>query len=174
MISKWFFHSLHLFSVLFFIMKQNIFKKRHQMYQDTIVFSRYWIFSAIGIFIFIRKWRSFIYVLKKRFYPTTPLNGACTVKRIFKDLGIQKWWKSDPLKGACTDTRISVHALLLDARLMDRYEICLDLGVDEWFKWSNRVQKGNKSLKHTHFSSKSVFFCPSFEYETFTITLEFF
>ena len=29
-------------------------------------------------------------------YPITPLNGACTVKRIFKDLGIQKWWKKWP------------------------------------------------------------------------------
>ena len=46
------------------------------------------------------------------YYPITPLNGACTVKRIFKDLGIQNDEKSDPLKGACTDTRISVHALL--------------------------------------------------------------
>ena len=53
--------------------------------------------------------------------------------RIFKDLGIQKLWKSDPLNGACTDTRVSVHALLRGgqfyAGLMGRYQIYLGLGM---------------------------------------------
>jgi len=57
---------------------------------------------------------------------------------------------------------------------MGRYQICLDLGVDEWFKWSNRVQKGNKCLKHTHFSSKSVFFAHRLRTKHLTITLDFF
>ena len=39
---------------------------------------------------------------------------------------------------------------------MGRYQICLDLGVDEWFKWSNKVKKGN-----THnFFVKKVCFLP--------------
>ena len=41
-----------------------------------------------------------ISITKNMYYPFTPLNGACTVMQIFKDLVIQKWWKSEPLNGA--------------------------------------------------------------------------
>ena len=70
-------------------------------------------------------------------------------------------------------THLTVHAPIPGYRCMHCYAggtimrgkwvdiiFFLYLGVDEWFKWSNRVQKGNECLKHTHFSSKKVCFLP--------------
>ena len=57
-------------------------------------------------------------------------------------------------------THLTVHAPIPGYRCMHCYtggtvkrgkwvdQIRLDLGIDEWFKWSNRVQKGNKSVRN--------------------------
>ena len=70
--------------------------------------------------------------------------------------------KSDPLKGACTDTQISVHALLCGGHLMRGKWVDIKFlyiwALMSGLNGQTELKKGNKCLKHTNFSSKSVFF----------------